>query len=64
MLAHAANRVFRSLTVAIESEDDEVASLRYADHAHEFFDTIKAQKSTFKDIICKLLQVQAYRIVP
>lgn len=63
-LACAANRTPKSLAEAVESEDEELASLRYPDYTRQFFAAIEDQKPALEDMICKLLQVKTCRIVP
>ncbi|PQK09127.1 hypothetical protein BB8028_0001g11980 [Beauveria bassiana] len=64
LLASAANRAPKSLAAAAESEDDELASLRYPIYARQLFDAIEAKRTALEDMICKLLRVQTCRIVP
>lgn len=64
MFPSAINRKPKSLAEAIESEDNELASMRYPDLARQLYDAIGCQKTELEHMICKLLRVQTCRIVP
>ncbi|KAM3496852.1 hypothetical protein MY10362_009777 [Beauveria mimosiformis] len=56
MFTSAINRKPKSLAEAIESEDNELASIRYPDLARQLYDAIGGQKTDLEHLICKLLR--------
>ncbi|EJP62982.1 phosphotransferase enzyme family protein [Beauveria bassiana ARSEF 2860] len=64
MFPSAIKRKPKPLAEAIESEDNELASMRYPDLARQLYDAIGCQKTELEHMICKLLRVRTCRIVP
>ncbi|OAA36723.1 hypothetical protein BBO_08002 [Beauveria brongniartii RCEF 3172] len=64
MFPSAINRKRKPLAEAIQSEDNELASMRYPDLARQLYDAIGGQKTELEHVICKLLRVRTCRIVP
>lgn len=60
----ATSAVLKSLSDAIESEDNELVSLRNPKLKEQFFDSITANKGELEDLVCQLLQVKKCRITP
>ncbi|KAM3508316.1 hypothetical protein MY11210_006785 [Beauveria gryllotalpidicola] len=56
--------VSKSLSDAIESEDNELVSMRNPKLKEQFFDSITANKGELEDLICQILQVKKCRITP
>ncbi|EGX93751.1 hypothetical protein CCM_02020 [Cordyceps militaris CM01] len=63
MFLTATSGTSKSLQEAIESEDNELASMRYPDLVRQFCDAIDGQRSDLEHMICKLLQVSTCEII-